>query len=550
MKKHNIIKVVLLTILLFVLLTWILPAASFSSEFYDQGRIQMGLFDLFNYPITALSYFGYIGLYIIIIGGFYGILYKIPAYRTLLDKISTAFAKRSKVAIPVIMLLLAVMVSICGLQLGLLVFFPFIASIILLMGYDKIVVALTLVGSTTIGIAGTTYAYNNVSILNSLLGTELDNSMGVKVLILVVGLALLIFNTLMYMKKVNVVKKDTKVVEEKTNKVESITIDEKEVEDEIVEEKVEVKKTTSTAKKSTSSSKSSSKKTNGKKSNKKKSSKSSKNNKAAVTDDEVIVVKKSEDNDDYLVPNGDSKKHTVLPVACSLIALFIILVLAFIPWNHAFSILAMEDATNSVMDFQLFGFPIFAKLLGTFNTFGDWMISDMIVVMAVIILVLSLIYKLKVDDVFDGFIAGAKKAVAPALVAVLVYTVLVVVTYHPFQLTIYKAILTLTKGFNVFTATIVAILSSIFNADPAYAFQAVVPYLTSLVTDSEVYPIIEVLFQSVYGFTMLFAPTSLVLMATLAYLGVSYKEWLKAIWKLLVELLVLLLILFTVLVMM
>ena len=57
MKKHNTVKVVLITLLVFVLLTWILPAAYFSGQYVEQGRVQMGLFDLLNYPLTALSYF-------------------------------------------------------------------------------------------------------------------------------------------------------------------------------------------------------------------------------------------------------------------------------------------------------------------------------------------------------------------------------------------------------------------------------------------------------------------------------------------------------------
>ena len=44
--KHNTIKVVLVTLLLFMLLSWILPAAYFSTVYVDQGRVQMGLFDL------------------------------------------------------------------------------------------------------------------------------------------------------------------------------------------------------------------------------------------------------------------------------------------------------------------------------------------------------------------------------------------------------------------------------------------------------------------------------------------------------------------------
>ena len=97
MKKHNTVKVVLITILVFLLLSWILPAAYYSGQYVDQGRVQMGLYELFNYPLTALSYFGYIALFILFIGGFYGILYKIPAYRTFLDKIVSIFEGKEKI---------------------------------------------------------------------------------------------------------------------------------------------------------------------------------------------------------------------------------------------------------------------------------------------------------------------------------------------------------------------------------------------------------------------------------------------------------------------
>ena len=58
----------------------------------------MGLFDLFNYPLTALSYFGYIALFIVLVGGFYGILHKIPAYRTFLDKIVAVFKGKEMIS--------------------------------------------------------------------------------------------------------------------------------------------------------------------------------------------------------------------------------------------------------------------------------------------------------------------------------------------------------------------------------------------------------------------------------------------------------------------
>ena len=133
------------------------------------------------------------------------------------------------------------------------------------------------------------------------------------------------------------------------------------------------------------------------------------------------------------------------------------------------------------------------------------------------------------------------------MIVLLLYVVLVITTYHPFQLRIYKAILGLSDGFNVATTALIAILSSLFNADPSYAFQSIIPYYMSVVTNADNYHIVAIMLQALYGFTMLVAPTSAVLMGVLSFLNVSYKEWLKNTWKLLLELFVVLLIVFIVL---
>lgn len=555
--KNNIVKVVLVTMLALMVLTWILPAAYYSGEYIDQGRTQMGLFDLFNYPLTALSYFGYISLFVLMVGGFYGILHKIPAYRSFLDKIVAITKGKEGIALASMIFLLAVITSVCGLQLGLILFFPMLASVILLMGYDKIVVALTLVGSTMIGVAGTTYGYSNVNILNSVFGLEMSDNVFVKVVILLAGLVLLIFNTLMYAKYDSNRGKATLKAEKKVVKTE------KAVKEEVVEKKQPIKKAEA-KKKTTKSSTAKSTKTTGSKTAKsstkksttttkkgKSSAKSSRKDiKAAAKGEDVIVVKESlvDSSLEKFVPTVVDSKHKIWPIVAGFSLLFVIMILAFIPWYNSFALEAFTKATTAVSEFELFGFPIFGKLLGTVNAFGDWAITDLFLVMAAVILLLAVIYKVNIDDLFEGFANGIKKSLVPAFVVLIVYSCLVITTYHPFQLAIYKALLGITDGFNVVTTSIVAILTGLFNQDPAYAFQAAAPYFAGVVTNAEAYPIAAILFQSVYGVTMLVAPTSLILTAVLSYLGISFKEWIKAIWKLLVELLVVLLLVFTILV--
>lgn len=549
--KSTSLKVVLISTLALMLLTWILPAAYYSSgQYIDQGHQQMGLFDLFNYPVTALSYFGYIAFFVLAIGAFYGILNKIPAYRTFLDKFVSKVRGTEKFVLVIIILLLAILTSIGGMQLPLLVLFPMLVSIILLMGFDKMVAAMSLVGSVMIGMAGSTYAYGNTNIILTILSIDLTSEMITKVVILVLGLVLLIANIMLYIKKTDsvtkVITKDSKKNMEKEDKKLEVK------ETKVVKEEKTTKstKTTKATSKSSKGSKSNSK--NGTKKNTKSSSR--KNIKAAVKDEEVIVVKEAVNGGDALtklVPSEVSTQHNIWPFTLMFILFFVLLVFAYLPWVNGFGVNAFTDATKAVSEFELFGFPIFGKLLGTINSFGNWTVVDMLLPMAIIILFLALVYKVKVQDVLDGALAGIKKALPLGLIVVLLYACLVIVTYHPFQLVIYKTLLGVIDKFGFVGAlmsSLCAMLASIFNVDPSYTFQSVLLYLASVVTDSTVYPVIGVIFQAMYGFTMLFAPTSVILMLVLSYLDIPYTKWIKTIWKLLLEILAVLLIVFILLV--
>ena len=401
------------------------------------------------------------------------------------------------------------------------------------MGYDKIVAAYVTVGSIISGLIGTTFASANITILTGTFSLPNDYQIGVRIVLLLASFALVIFNMLSYIKrneaKIKAEKKAAKKVEEK-----------------VVVEEVEVKKktTTTTTKKNTSTkgSKSTGKKTT-------KSSNSRKNyRKAALKDEDVIVVKEGKAEDKRYVPEESGKKHSTWPIFIMFALLFVLFVLAFVTWgDKGFGIDVFDKATEGAKNFKLFGFPLFSKLMGTINSFGNWSVTDMLLPMTLVLLILVIIYKVPFEDVRLGFKQGAKRALGPATIAILLYSILVLVVYHPFQLPIYKAILELVKGFNVATTSLVAFLCGFFNSDISYSFQSIVPYYASVVTATDNYGIAAIIFQSMYGLAMLVVPTSLVLMGTLSYLKISYKEWWKIIWKLALELFVILLIVFIIL---
>ena len=526
MKKHNALKVSLITLFVFVLLTWILPAATYQSSYSEIGRSQVGIFDLLSYQNTVLGYFGYISLFILAIGGFYGVLVKVGAYRKILDAIVKKFKGKEHICIIIIASLFAILTSFCGMQLALLMLFPFVISLVLMLGYNKLAATAVTVGSVAVGLMGTTFAYNTTQMLQQYLSVKPTTQIWTRIILLVLGLVILLINVLKFGKK--------------------------------------------------------------------ESTKSSSDEKSYIPE----VVK------------HDKKQKKNWPLVVILDLVLLVTILGFITWTNSFNVNIFEDIKTAVTGFSVpsyvallallviiniilfakksskksyiildgivallaiivsigsFGvkakfftgitkalntsFPVFGKLLGSnIPAFGSWTLTEVIVLLLLALVIIKYVYKITWDDMIVGFSEGLRKALLPAFIVLVIYLILVLATYNPYQLVIYKAILGLTKGFNVFTTGLVVIISSVINGDPTYAFYNVLPYFVSVVTATDTYPLISVIFQALYGIVTLVAPTSVPLMVTLAYLKVPYKDWIKYIWKILLEIVVVAFIIFTILV--
>lgn len=475
MKKNNILKVVLCTIAIVVLLTWLLPTATFSTELTIGDRAQMGLFDIFNYPTIALQYFFQVLLYALAVGGFYGIVSKTGVYRRLLDKIVDGFKGREHIFVIVVSVVFALLASCVGMTYSLIFLFPFVIAILLLMGYDKLLSATVVVGSIMVGIMGSLFSNDITYYLQSYLGLSIGDEVVTKIIILVIGLVLLLFNALSYGKK---------------NKVKKVNVDD-----------------------------------------------IAKYVPAVVEEDKKVKAEKKK---------GKTKGKKIWPLVVVSDITLLIIALATFSWSGVFKLDIFTKATTAVTGFNVFKFPLFGKLLGNVAPFGEWTIATLVTLVFVATIILALVYRVKADDFFESYKNGLKKAILPAFIMMLIYTVLVCTTYNPFQLVIYKALLNIGSGFNVITTALTAFVSGVFNVEFLYSINSVGPYFLSLVTDASLYPLVGIIFQSMYGVAMLIAPTSIILMGTLAYLDIPYGKWLKHIWKFLLEIVVILFVIFTI----
>ena len=152
------------------------------------------------------------------------------------------------------------------------------------------------------------------------------------------------------------------------------------------------------------------------------------------------------------------------------------------------------------------------------------------------------IYNLKFKETLDAFIAGMKEMLPVAFYAALANIVMMVIssssTGGNIFFTMSDWLFNLTDKFNAVVTSVVAALGGLFYNDMPYLVNALADTMVSKYTNSALYPLFGLIFQSMHGLVMMIVPTSMILIAGLSYLKVSYKEWFKNIWKILLGLLV------------
>ena len=461
MKKHNLFKVVGISILVAVLLTWILPTTYYQYELTSGARSQVGLFDLLKFPSIILSYFGDIVFYILIIGGFYGILNKIGAYRSILDSIAKKAKGKEMIILAAIIFIITALTSVCGASFGILMIVPFIVSLVLVMGYDKITAAMVTVGSIAIGLMGTTFGatfiqdqygsskpiVTGTGVFNSILNTNATSLILAKIIILIFGIALLVFWTLRHASKNHDSKKNV---------------------------------------------------------------------------------------DSKLVPAVIDTKKKSWPLIVVLDLTFVIMLLAQTSWTSVFGVKIFNKATEFLLTkVKPFGFPIIGKILGNISEFEQWGLVEISALLVIASIIIALIYKIRFNDYIENAFDGIKKAIKPAILVVLVYVVLII--GNSVVLTITSPLITATKGLNAFTMSLAALITSIFNVDVYYIATPALIYTSEVITSG--HSVIAFIWQTMYGFAVLFAPTSVILVPILSYLDVSYGKWIKSNWLLILGML-------------
>ena len=196
MKKTGLFKIIMFILLGLIVATWL-----FSASYYTNGAIQdldmynIGFFDFWQLLFGTFEFQYFIQIFILLlsVGVLYEVLGKTGKYRAWIEKIVKKFKGNELMFILCTAFIIALLSSVFDYGFALFIFFPFIISILLAMGYDRFTVLIATFGSVLIGTIGNTTGYNTSGVINNLLDAKLNNGIYFKLALLVFALAIEFF---------------------------------------------------------------------------------------------------------------------------------------------------------------------------------------------------------------------------------------------------------------------------------------------------------------------------------------------------------------------
>ena len=253
-------------------------------------------------------------------------------------------------------------------------------------------------------------------------------------------------------------------------------------------------------------------------------------------------TKKEETKEEIAIPlyqKGEVSKKSSLPLIIILVLTMIVLLVAMFNWAGALGVekTIFDTLYTKITEIKFNGYPLFANLIGSINPFGYWTNYEFAMMLIIVIIVIGVVYNLKVKETYEAVVNGMKEMLPVAAVAILANILLLVVNSvsTTFFTTIFNFFFGMSKGLNFATMSLISAIGSIGYSDFPYLMNALYDPITNLYT--ETYPTAVFIMQAMYGFAMLLVPTSVGLVIGLEYLNISYKEWFKQNWRLLLSLL-------------
>ncbi len=202
-KKSDKVLILFLIILGFAVLSWIIPQGTFSYGAYaaSEAPVRAGIFDIFVDLFLAI-YYNYTDiLFILVVGGCYGVLSKTKSYRKLVDKTAGLIKGKEMVAMAVTTFVVSLITSFTDQLLLMFVAVPFISTVFMRNGYDRLTALFASFGGMFVGFIGQTFGYYGIDYLKEVTTLTPMYLIGWKIAIYIVTLVLFNVFAILHMKK-------------------------------------------------------------------------------------------------------------------------------------------------------------------------------------------------------------------------------------------------------------------------------------------------------------------------------------------------------------
>ena len=232
MKKYDLLKVLGITFLVVFLMSWVIPAGSYSSGIYSstEAAAPLGLYDLVRLPFISVATFIQYLLLFLAIGGFYGVLNKTGVYTKLVEGLAKKYKNNSKKFMIITVALFALLSSLVGTLNVILILVPFFVAVLLKLGYSKINALASTIGAMLVGQIGSTIGFGTWGYLTIVFGQIVNNfTMTTLILIRVILLIIITALFVILISKKSVFKKENVEVKSKKGKEKPAEIKEEKI---------------------------------------------------------------------------------------------------------------------------------------------------------------------------------------------------------------------------------------------------------------------------------------------------------------------------------
>ena len=241
----------------------------------------------------------------------------------------------------------------------------------------------------------------------------------------------------------------------------------------------------------------------------------------------------------------EEKKAKAWPFFVMFGVLLVLVVLGYIGWSSILNIDVFDNfhewlTTKVVVGNEV---PIFGDILGKATAFGTWDPFVLCYIMIIILVFTKFLNHIKLDVLLDNALAGLKKMAKPIALVAMVYSIFVLCYWSGITNTIVN-FFNQGSGFNPYMVALGNTIADFLHVDVEYTGFAFGAFYAAKY--AEHLPQVLTIFAATSGFVALAAPTSVFMLMGLSFTDVSYKEYIKAIWKFLLALVVVLALILTV----